>query len=75
MPDPLCPICSPIPDDTPELAQINLESSPKLNGAGYRCRSMDELQTVLIEDYLDDRTGIMNGEMADFRLPFADVFG
>ncbi|MFB9762722.1 TOMM precursor leader peptide-binding protein [Ectobacillus funiculus] len=73
LPDPLCPICSPIPDDTPELAQINLESSPKLNGAGYRCRSMDELQTVLIEDYLDDRTGIMNGEMADFRLPFADV--
>ncbi|MFF2445760.1 TOMM precursor leader peptide-binding protein [Neobacillus sp. NPDC058068] len=73
LPDPLCPICSPIPEDTPELAQISLESSPKLNGAGYRCRSMDELKTVLVEDYLDDRSGIMNGKMEDLRLPFADV--
>ncbi|WP_066390183.1 TOMM precursor leader peptide-binding protein [Neobacillus mesonae] len=73
LPDPLCLICSPIPDDTSELAQISLESSPKLSGAGYRCRSMDELKTVLVEDYLDDRTGIMNGKMEDFRLPFADV--
>ena len=73
LPDPLCPICSPIPDDTPELAQICLKSSPKLTGAGYRCRSMDELKTVLVEDYLDERTGIMNGKMEDFRLSFADV--
>ena len=73
MPDPLCSICSPLPEDTPELAQIRLEPSPKLNGTGYRCRSMDELKTVLVKDYLDDRTGIMNGKMEDFRLPFADV--
>ncbi|KMY50127.1 TOMM precursor leader peptide-binding protein [Peribacillus loiseleuriae] len=71
--DPLCPLCSSIPDDTPELAQIRLESSPKLNGDGYRCRSMDELQTVLVKDYLDNRTGILNGKMQDFTLPFADV--
>lgn len=73
LPDPLCPICSPVPEDTPELAQIKLESSPKLNGTGYRCRSMDELKTVLVKDYLDERTGIMNGKMEDLRLPFADV--
>ncbi|WP_423798390.1 TOMM precursor leader peptide-binding protein [Neobacillus sp. SAB-20_R2A] len=73
LPEPLCPICSPILEDTPELAQIRLESSPKLNGEGYRTRSMDELKTVLAADYLDERTGIMNGKMADFRLPFADV--
>jgi ribosomal protein S12 methylthiotransferase accessory factor len=73
LPDPLCPICSPLPEDTPELAQIRLKSSPKLNGAGYRCRSMDELKTVLVKDYLDSRSGIMNGKMEDFRLPFADV--
>ena len=73
LPDPLCPNCSPLPEDTPELAQIRLESSPKVNGAGYRCRSMDELKTVLVEDYLDFQTGIMNGKIADFRLPFADV--
>ncbi|NRD79573.1 TOMM precursor leader peptide-binding protein [Bacillus sp. BRMEA1] len=73
LPDPLCPICSSIPEDLPELAQINLNPSPKLAGAGYRCRSMEDLKKVLVEDYLDDRTGIMNGKMQDLRLPFADV--
>ena len=73
LPDPLCPMCSSLPDDTSELAQIRLESSPKMNGDGYRCRSMDELKTVLVKDYLDYRTGVMNGKMQDFTLPFADV--
>ncbi|WML40857.1 TOMM precursor leader peptide-binding protein [Neobacillus sp. OS1-2] len=73
LPDPLCPICSPLPDDTVELAQIKLESSPKFNGSGYRSLSMDEFKTVLVKDYLDYRTGVMNGKMQDFTLPFADV--
>jgi ribosomal protein S12 methylthiotransferase accessory factor len=73
LPDPLCPMCSSLPDDTSELAQITLEASPKINGGGYRCRSMDELKTVLVKDYLDYRTGVMNGEIQDFTLPFADV--
>lgn len=73
LPDPKCPYCSQIPEDTPELARISLESSPKLNGKGYRCRSMEELKTVLVKDYLDFQTGIMNGKMVDIRLPFADV--
>ncbi len=73
LPNPLCPICRPLPDDTPELAQIRLESSPKFNGRGYRCRSMDEFKTVLVKDYLDYRTGVMNGKIQDFTLPFADV--
>ncbi|RFU68591.1 bacteriocin biosynthesis protein SagD [Peribacillus saganii] len=73
LPDPLCPLCSSLPEDTSELARIRLESSPKINGGGYRCRSMDELKTVLAKDYLDYRTGIMNGKMQDLRLPFADV--
>ncbi|WHY77780.1 TOMM precursor leader peptide-binding protein [Neobacillus sp. WH10] len=73
LPNPLCPICSPLPDDTPELAQIRLESSPKFNGSGYRSRSMDEFKTVLVKDYLDFRTGVMNGKIQDFTLPFADV--
>ncbi|MBY0122872.1 TOMM precursor leader peptide-binding protein [Bacillus sp. S/N-304-OC-R1] len=73
LPDPLCPMCSPIPEDTDELAIIRLEASPKLEPAGYRCRSIDELKNVLVKDYLDYRTGIMNGKMQDSRLPFADV--
>ncbi|MCQ6274756.1 TOMM precursor leader peptide-binding protein [Bacillus sp. V3B] len=71
--DPSCPMCSSLPIDTSELAKIRLESSPKMNDGGYRCRSMDELKTVLVKDYLDYRTGLMNGKMQDFKLPFADV--
>lgn len=73
LPDPLCSMCSSLPDDTAELAQIRLKSNPKMNGGGYRCRSIDELKTVLGKDYLDYRTGVMNGKMQDFTLPFADV--
>ncbi|PAE18955.1 TOMM precursor leader peptide-binding protein [Robertmurraya siralis] len=73
LPDPSCPICSNLPNDSPELAQIRLQSSPKVNSSSYRSRSMNELKTVLTKDYLDSRTGLMNGKMQDFRLPFADV--
>ncbi|MEH7440657.1 TOMM precursor leader peptide-binding protein [Neobacillus drentensis] len=73
LPNSLCPMCSRIPKDTSELAHIKLEPSPKLNPTGYRCRSMDELKNVLVKDYLDYRTGIMNGKMQDIKLPFADV--
>ncbi|MDR4886960.1 TOMM precursor leader peptide-binding protein [Fredinandcohnia sp. QZ13] len=73
LPDSLCAMCSLIPKDTSELANIKLEPTPKLNPAGYRSRSMDELKNVLVKDYLDYRTGIMNGKMQDIRLPFADV--
>ncbi|MCM3584810.1 TOMM precursor leader peptide-binding protein [Mesobacillus maritimus] len=72
LPDPTCPICSSLPNDTAELAQINLQSSPKING-GYRSRSTEELKTVLAKGFLDSRTGLMNGKMQDLRLPFADV--
>ena len=72
LPDPTCPMCSSLPNDTAELAQISLQSSLKING-GYRSRSMEELKTVLAEGFLDSRTGLMNGKMQDLRLPFADV--
>lgn len=73
MPDPQCLICSHLPDDSAEFALISLKSSPKISRDSYRCRSMDELKEVLAEDYLDERTGIMNGKVQDFTLPFADV--
>ncbi|WP_216831344.1 TOMM precursor leader peptide-binding protein [Alkalihalobacterium elongatum] len=73
LPNPSCPMCSSLPNDTSELAQIRLKSSPKINGGGYRTRSIDELKTVMVKDYLDYRTGLMNGKMQDIKLPFADV--
>ncbi|MBO0993548.1 TOMM precursor leader peptide-binding protein [Bacillus sp. SD088] len=73
LPDPSCQICSQIPDDTAERAQIKLRTCLKINEDDYRCRSIAELKAVLAEDYLDERTGIMNGKVHDFTLPFADV--
>ncbi|MDQ0857829.1 TOMM precursor leader peptide-binding protein [Bacillus sp. V2I10] len=72
LPDPLCPVCSQLPDDSPDAARISLKPSPKMEGS-YRCRSMDDLSKVLVKDYLDHRTGILNGKMYDLVPPFADV--
>ncbi|MGM7636612.1 TOMM precursor leader peptide-binding protein [Bacillus sp. Hm123] len=70
--DPLCPVCSQILDDSPAAAQISLKSSRKIEGS-YRCRSMNDLNKVLVKDYLDHRLGVLNEKMYDFVPPFADV--
>ncbi|MBD1380412.1 TOMM precursor leader peptide-binding protein [Metabacillus arenae] len=72
LPDPLCPVCSQLPDDSQAAARISLKPCPKVEGS-YRCRSMDDLNKVLVKDYLDDRMGIFNGKMHDLLPPFADV--
>lgn len=72
LPDPLCPACSHLPEDSPTTARISLESSLKREGS-YRCRSIDELNEVLVKDYFDHRTGILNRKMHDLIPPFADV--
>ncbi len=73
LPDPQCSSCSKLPDDSLESAQITLQPSPKLNSDSYRCRSLDELKQVLASDYLDPRTGLLNGQMNDTLSPFAAV--
>lgn len=72
LPDPICPICSQLPDDSMAAAQISLKPSPKITDS-YRCRSIDDLNKVLVNDYLDQRTGILNGKIYDLQSPFADV--
>ncbi|WP_394138974.1 TOMM precursor leader peptide-binding protein [Cytobacillus oceanisediminis] len=73
LPDSLCPVCSPLPEDSQAAARISMKPSPKVSPDSYRCRSMDELNTFLVKDYLDPRTGLLNGKMYDFTPPFADV--
>lgn len=73
IPEPHCPVCSKLPVDSSELAEINLQSSPKINGGSYRCRSLNDLKSGLKRDYLDSYIGILNGKMQDSKLPFADV--
>jgi ribosomal protein S12 methylthiotransferase accessory factor len=73
LPDPLCPACSQLPDDSPHAARISLKPSPKTSLDSYRSRSMDDLKKVVVNDYLDHKTGFMNSKMKDLVPPFADV--
>ncbi|UKS24547.1 TOMM precursor leader peptide-binding protein [Paenibacillus sp. HWE-109] len=73
LPDPLCPVCSRLPDDSSASARISLQPSPKISLDSYRSRPMDDLKKVLTKDYLDSRTGFMNEKMIDLASPFADV--
>ncbi|MGG3913318.1 TOMM precursor leader peptide-binding protein [Rossellomorea vietnamensis] len=73
VPDSLCPSCSWIPDDTAELARVTLNPSPKVRADSFRCTSLDELKSVLVNDYLDNRTGLFNSKMYDLVTPFADA--
>jgi ribosomal protein S12 methylthiotransferase accessory factor len=73
LPDPSCPVCGRLPDDSPEAARISLQPSPKISADSYRCRPMGDLKQILVKDYLDYRTGFLNGKMRDLVSPFADM--
>lgn len=73
LPEPLCTVCGQLPDDSPTAARISLQPSPKISADNYRCRPIEELKEVLVKDYLDYRTGLLNGKMHHFVLTFADV--
>jgi ribosomal protein S12 methylthiotransferase accessory factor len=73
LPVPLCQVCSQLPDDSPDKARISLQKSPKVNSGSYRSRSLDDLNNVLVKDYLDPRTGLMNNKMVNLVHTFADV--
>ncbi|SDN38759.1 TOMM precursor leader peptide-binding protein [Bacillus sp. OK048] len=73
LPVPLCQVCSQLPDDSPAMAQISLQRSPKVTSDNYRSRSLDDLNHVLIKDYLDQRTGLLTDKMVNLVHAFADV--
>ncbi|GMA49267.1 hypothetical protein GCM10025857_06240 [Alicyclobacillus contaminans] len=73
LPNPQCPSCGEIPDDSAELATVVLRPSPKVHPSSYRCRPLSELKTVLERDYLDSQTGLLNAKVVDLATPFANV--
>ncbi|MDR7079270.1 ribosomal protein S12 methylthiotransferase accessory factor [Neobacillus niacini] len=73
LPVPLCQVCSQLPDDSPAMARISLQQSPKFTSDSYRSRSLDDLNNVLVKDYLDNRTGLLNDKMVNLVHTFADV--
>ncbi len=73
LPNPLCPVCGQISDDSQTLAQISLEPSPKISSSSFRYRPLDEMKEVIVKGYLDNRTGLLNNKMYDLVPPFADA--
>ncbi|MDQ1002552.1 ribosomal protein S12 methylthiotransferase accessory factor [Neobacillus niacini] len=73
LPVPLCQVCSQLPEDSPAMARISLQQSPKVTNDSFRSRSLDDLNKVLIKDYLDPRTGLLNNKMVNLVHTFADV--
>ncbi|MEX2462397.1 MAG: TOMM precursor leader peptide-binding protein [Paenibacillaceae bacterium] len=73
LPDPYCPVCGQLPDDSLMSAQISLKPRPKISKESYRCRPLEDLKEVLVKHYLDSRTGLFNAKMQDLISPFAGV--
>lgn len=73
LPVAMCEVCSQLPDDSPDMARISLKQSPKVTSDSYRSRSLVDLNNVLVKDYLDHRTGLLNNKMVNLVHTFADV--
>src|SRR5262249_42167249 len=59
LPEPLCPNCGQLPEDTPELAEITLVSRPKPTLHTYRVRPVVEELDALLDTYVDAETGMI----------------
>ncbi|WP_026961485.1 TOMM precursor leader peptide-binding protein [Alicyclobacillus herbarius] len=71
LPNPLCPVCGQMPDDTPDAAKIKLQPRKKSRPDVYRTVSLEALGPCLQRDYLDYRSGLLNGKMHDLATPLA----
>ncbi|GIO16372.1 SagD family biosynthesis docking scaffold protein [Cohnella xylanilytica] len=74
LPNPLCPCCGGVPDDSPEAARIELRPSLRIDADSDRrlalTRSFGE---ALIGRYVDKRVGLFREMIADGDAPFAAV--
>jgi ribosomal protein S12 methylthiotransferase accessory factor len=61
LPDPWCPVCGGMPDDTEQAAQIVIKPAPKASPAGCRVRSRGsaEDRDRLLTRYVDTKVGVI----------------
>jgi ribosomal protein S12 methylthiotransferase accessory factor len=67
LPDPLCPDCSDLPDDSPELATIELAARPKLAPDVHRVRRIIDDLDELRDLYVDGESGLIRAINRDTR--------
>ncbi|MFF2527915.1 TOMM precursor leader peptide-binding protein [Brevibacillus sp. NPDC058079] len=73
LPNPVCPVCNQLPEDSEEQARIRLKPIVKQSPDSYRTKSIASLKQALTNEYLDSRTGFLNGKVRDLVSVFADV--
>ncbi|WP_328468717.1 TOMM precursor leader peptide-binding protein [Streptomyces sp. NBC_00448] len=75
LPDPLCPECGGLPDDSPADAAIPRVTRPKPDPTVTRVRNLRAERAVLEARYADDETGVLKGLRARglHTLPFAEA--
>ena len=60
LPDPFCPVCGTLPDDSPAAARIALRPRPKPAPGTYRVRQFGDADLArLRETYVDQETGLI----------------
>ncbi|TNJ65870.1 TOMM precursor leader peptide-binding protein [Paenibacillus hemerocallicola] len=72
LPDPLCPACGILPDDSSKDARVSLQPRPKTAVGSFRCRPLEDMKSS-VRHYVDSRTGLINENMHDLAAPFASV--
>lgn len=71
-PDPSCPVCANLTDDSSEAARISLHPRLKINAGSYRGRPLNDMAAALGR-FVDSRTGLINEKIVDLDSPFASV--
>jgi ribosomal protein S12 methylthiotransferase accessory factor len=59
LPDPACPVCGDLPEDSAELARVSLRPRPAHAPGSYRTRSLRGELPRLMDTYVDNEAGLI----------------
>lgn len=75
LPHPLCPECSPLPEDAPELAEVQLVPRLKKSPRSYRLPNPLLTRENLRNTFYDWRTGLVHHLFRDLHSKFLPITG
>lgn len=59
LPEPLCPDCGNLPDDTADLARVSMTRRPKAHPAAFRLRAVADGHEELLAAFVDAEVGLI----------------
>lgn len=60
LPDPMCPVCGELPEDSEQAATLVLSTRPKPDPDTHRTRALAAELDALMATYVDDETGVVH---------------